>query len=692
MGRIRNIGIMAHIDAGKTTVTERILYYSGRVHRMGDVDHGTAVMDWMPQERERGITIQSAATTCPWKEHQINIIDTPGHVDFTAEVERSLRVLDGAVAVFCAVGGVEPQSETVWHQADHYGVPRLAFVNKMDRQGADFTRVLSMIHDMLGARPLPVMLPIGSGNDFTGIISVLDGKAVTYDQQTAGATFTLADIPDEYMEDYLAAREHLWETAAMLEDSAMEMFFEGKLEADEVRRLLRVGTISGEFVPVLCGAALRNIGVQYLMDAIVDWLPAPADLPAVTGHLADGTEVSIPRTASGPFCALVFKVQCDPHLGRLAFIRIYSGTAKDGSQILNNRTGRKERLARLVRMHADKRMNLESVSAGDIAAAGVKDVSTGDTLSALDRPVILESIAFPDPVMQVAIEPASTSDEKKLEEALSSMESEDPSFKVGTDPESGQTLIKGMGELHLEVISNRISSEYGIRVRTGRPQVSYREGISSESRGMGDFSRSIQGRGHFGHAVLHAVPVEAGIEFVNLLKGGDLPGHYVDAVERGVMGSVGAGPLAGFPMDGIRIELIDTRLHETDSSETGYAYAGAMALRECLSKGGSVLREPVMRLDIICPADYVGEVIGDVNSRRGTVISLEPRGEVQAIQARVPLAELFGYSSALRSLSQGRAGFSMQFLEYAIVADNITRGLLEQMGITGLTGSEWQKN
>jgi len=690
--KIRNIGIMAHIDAGKTTVTERILYYSGRVHRMGDVDHGTAVMDWMPQERERGITIQSAATTCPWNDHQINIIDTPGHVDFTAEVERSLRVLDGAVAVFCAVGGVEPQSETVWHQADRYGVPRLAFINKMDRQGADFDRVLCMMHDMLGAKPIPVILPIGSGNEFSGIISLLDGKAVHFDQQTVGATFTLEDIPEENMEDYLAAKELLWETAAMLEESAMDKLFEGELESDDVRRLLRKGTISGEIVPVLCGAALRNIGVQYLLDAIVDWLPSPTDLPAVTGYLADGEVTSISRDPGGPFCALVFKVQCDPHLGRLAFLRVYSGSAADGSQILNNRTGRKERLARLVRMHADKRKHLDSVSAGDIAAAGVRDVSTGDTLSALGHPVVLESIEFPAPVMQVAIEPASTVDEKKLEEALASLESEDPSFRVGIDPESGQTLIKGMGELHLEVLANRISSEHGIRVRTGKPQVSYREGISTESTGTGEFIRSIQGRGHFGHASLRAIPIEAGIEFVSSLKGSELPGHYIEAIERGVLGAVGAGPLAGFPLDGIRIELINALIHETDSSETGYAYAGAMALRECLDNGGSILREPVMKLDIICPSDYVGEVIGDVNSRRGTVISLEPRGEVQSIHARVPLAELFGYSSALRSLSQGRAGFSMQFLEYAVVADNITRGLLEQMGITGLTGSGWQKN
>ncbi len=681
---VRNIGIMAHIDAGKTTATERILFYSGRVHRMGDVDHGTAAMDWMPQEKERGITIQSAATTCTWKKHKVNIIDTPGHVDFTAEVERSLRVLDGAVAIFCAVGGVEPQSETVWHQADRYGVPRIAFVNKMDRQGADYPRVLSMMRDMLGAKPLSVMLPIGSGSTFSGIIDVISGKAVHFDETSFGATFTLDDIPDAYAGQFDEARHILWESVAMLEESAIEEYFQGTLTPERVRKLLRKGTINGDFVPVLCGAALKNIGVQQLMDAIVDWLPAPSELPPICGHLKDGTPVLIERSIMEPFTALVFKVQCDPHLGRLAFMRVYSGQVEDGQHVFNNRTGNRDRLTRLVRMHANKRTHLDSVMAGDIAAAGLKDVATGDTLTFQDNQLVLESIQFPEPVMQMAIEPMSTSDEKALEDALAELASEDPSFRVGIDEESGQTLIMGMGELHLEIIASRIQREKGVEVRTGRPQVSYRESISVRSEGAGDFSRSIQGRGHFGHARLKAVPVTTGIEFVNMLGDKEFPHHFVEAVQRGVMGSVGAGPLAGYPVDGIRVELLEAQLHETDSSDTGYAYAGAMAFRECLRQGKPVLKEPVMRLDIICPSDYVGEVIGDVNARRGSVLNMEPRGEVQSIKARVPLAELFGYSSALRSLTQGRAGFSMQFSSYDRIAENITRGILEQMGILGL--------
>ncbi|MCK4671066.1 MAG: elongation factor G [Candidatus Aegiribacteria sp.] len=682
--RIRNIGIMAHIDAGKTTATERILYYSGIVHRLGDVDHGTAVMDWMPQEKERGITIQSAATTFVWKSHQINLIDTPGHVDFTAEVERSLRVLDGAVAIFCAVGGVEPQSETVWHQADKYNVPRIAFVNKMDRQGADFSRVLETIRDMLGAKPVPVILPIGSGTGFSGIIDIIEGHAVYFDETSQGARFSIEKIPVEYRAQFSHLRDTLWETAAMLDETAMEKYFNGDLSSEEVRKLIRIGTISGQLVPVLCGAALKNIGIQQLMDAIVDWLPSPSELPSVTGLLRDGSNTEIERRIDAQFTALVFKVQNDPHLGKLAFMRVYSGMIKDGAHVLNNRTGKKERLTRLVRMHANKRNHLDRVQAGDIAAAGLKDVVTGDTLTLQTNPVVLESIVFPEPVMQMAIEPMSTSDEKKLNDALSSLANEDPSFRVGIDEESGQTLIKGMGELHLEVIADRIHREYGVSVRTGKPQVSYRESISRIATGSGEFRRSIQGRGHFGHALLRVSPAESGIEFINTLNNNELPEHFANSVERGVLGSIGAGPLAGFSLDGIKVELLEAELHATDSTETGYSYAGAMALRECLKKGKPVLREPVMKLDIICPSNYIGEVIGDVNSRRGSIISMEPRGEVQSINARVPLAELFGYSSALRSLTQGRAGFSMQFYDYALIAENITRELLEQMGISSL--------
>ncbi|MBD3279008.1 MAG: elongation factor G, partial [Candidatus Aegiribacteria sp.] len=565
---VRNIGIMAHIDAGKTTATERILYYSGRVHRLGDVDHGTAAMDWMPQEKERGITIQSAATTCFWREHQINIIDTPGHVDFTAEVERSLRVLDGAVAVFCAVGGVEPQSETVWHQADKYGVPRIAFVNKMDRQGANFSMVLDMMRDMLGAKPLPVILPIGSGRDFKGIVDVIQGKAVYFDETSHGASFSLSDIPEDCAEEYGKVRNLVWESAAMLDDEAMEEYFRGDLSGEKVRELLRKGTVNGDLVPVLCGAALKNIGIQQLMDAIVDWLPSPSELPPILGHRPDGKPVEVRRRTADPFSALVFKIQCDPHLGRLAFIRVYSGRVDDGEYVYNNRTCSKARLTRLVKMHANKRTHLDSVVAGDIAAAGLKEGATGDTLTMPGNELVLESIEFPEPVMQMAIEPMSTSDEKAMEEALASLESEDPSFRVGVDEDSGQTLIMGMGELHLEIISNRISREKGVKVRTGKPQVSYRESISCPAKGHGSFTKSIQGRGHYGDAVLKVEPVDSGIEFVNSMKDKDFPDHFVEAVERGVMGSVGAGPLAGYPVDGIRVELVKADFHETDSSDT----------------------------------------------------------------------------------------------------------------------------
>lgn len=683
MDLVRNIGIMAHIDAGKTTTTERILFYTGRVHKLGNVDHGTAVMDWMPQERERGITITSAATTCGWRDHRINIIDTPGHVDFTVEVERSLRVLDGAIAVFCAVGGVEPQSETVWHQADRYGVPRIAFVNKMDRQGADFPRVLEMMRDMLGVRPVPVALPIGSAGDFRGIVSVLDDTAVYYDEVSQGAVFHTAEVPEDMREEVDAARELLWESAAEQEEEAIERFFAGDLDADDVRRLVRKATISGAFVPVLCGSALKNTGVQLLMDAIVDWLPAPDDLPAVPARLPDGSETTVGRSPDEPFAALIFKVVCDPHLGRLAYLRVYSGTAGDGTHVLNNRTGRRERLARLVRMHADKRTHLDSVSAGDIAAAGIKDAGTGDTVTSPEHPMALESFTPPEPVMQMAVEPMSTSDEKALEDALAELVSEDPSLRSGIDEESGQLLLKGMGELHLEVVADRLKREKGVEARTGRPQVSYRESIREEAVAEADFQRAIQGRGHYGHARLRVQPAGDGIVFESRVRPQTVPRHFVDAVERGVMGAVGAGPLAGFPLDRMRVVLEEAVVHETDSSETGYAYAGAMALRRCMEKGGSMLLEPIMQVDVICPGDYLGEVIGDVNARRGDVTGISPRGEVQAVRARVPLAELFGYSSALRSLTQGRAGFAMQFSDYAPVAEGVAGALLEQMGIGG---------
>ncbi len=676
----RNIGIFAHIDAGKTTVTERMLFYSGRTHRMGDVDHGTAVMDWMPQERERGITIVSAATTCHWNNTRINIIDTPGHVDFTAEVERALRVLDGGVGVFCAVGGVEPQTETVWRQAQRYSVPSVAFVNKLDRQGADFQRVLQMMRDILGEIPLPVMLPLGQGSSFKGVIDVIRQKALHFDMETQGSRFEETDIPEEFAQEAKQALELVKESVAELDDEAMERYFAGELAEPEIRSLIRKGTLEGAFVPVLCGAALRNAGVQMLLDAVVDWLPAPEELPPVTGVKPNGQEETRERSGKEPFTALVFKIQSDPHLGRLAYLRVYSGKAKDGEAVLNNRTGKKERLTRLVMMHADKRTNLEQVSEGDIAAAGMKNAATGDTLTSTGKPLTLERIQFVDPVMQMAIEPASTADEKKLEDALSDLTSEDPSFKVGTDRETGQTLIRGMGELHLEIIVDRLKREKKLEVRTGKPQVSYREGVALCAEGEDTFERLIGGKGNFGNAVISVEPVDKGVVFRSEVT--DVPRLFVDSVQSGVMGSIGAGVLAGFPLDGVEIVLKSASVHETDSTEIGYSSAASGALRKALQNAQPVIREPVMKVDIVTPADYLGDVIGDVNSRRGSVVSIEQRGEAQAILADIPLAELFGYTSTLRSLTQGRAGYTMQFKEYSSVPPNIQKKLLEKMGLS----------
>jgi len=679
---IRNIGIMAHIDAGKTTVTERILFYTGRLYRMGDVDHGTATMDWMPQERERGITITAAATTCSWRKSQINIIDTPGHVDFTVEVERSLRVLDGAVAVFCAVGGVQPQSETVWHQADRYGVPRIAFINKMDRQGADFANVIKSMRERLGARPLPVFLPIGSGSSFEGIVSVLEGDALYFDEASQGSSISRRPVPPAMADALAEARETVWEAAAELDDSAMERYFAGSLEADEVRSLIRRGTVQGRFVPVLCGAALRNIGIQPLLDAIVEWLPSPLDLPAVSGHRADGTPEIRQRSEEEPFTALVFKIQTDDHLGRLAYIRVYSGIAADGDTILNNRTGRRERLGRLLRMHADKRSNLEEVAAGEIAAVGLKTAATGDTLTDMDHPLLLEPMTFPDPVMQMSIEPESTKDDKALEEALAEMISEDPTLRVATDEESGQMLVRGMGELHLEIIVDRLQREKRVRVRTGRPQVSYRESVSGRGEAESSFDREIQGRRHLGYTRLAVSRGPAGVTFAFAHALSAIPEEYMEAVRVGVRGSTGAGPLAGFPVDSVKVEILEMRHAEGESTAIGYSSAASAAVRDALRAASPVLLEPVMKLDIICPPDYVGEVIGDIGARRGRVSAMDPRGETSAIEARVPLAELFGYTTSLRSLTQGRAGYTMQLLEYTEVPPSVAAALLARMGIS----------
>ncbi|KZD16824.1 MAG: elongation factor G [Candidatus Fermentibacter daniensis] len=679
---IRNIGIMAHIDAGKTTVTERILFYTGRVHRMGDVDYGTATMDWMPQERERGITITSAATTCHWRGFQINIIDTPGHVDFTVEVERSLRILDGAVAVFCAVGGVEPQSETVWRQADRYSIPRLAFVNKLDRSGADFDRVLSMMRERLGANPLPVMLPIGNSTTFSGIVSVLEGRALVFQQDDQGGSIIRSEIPSDMIQAYEKAREDVWSAAAEMDDGALERYLSGTLEEPEVRSLIRRGTLEGRFTPVLCGAALKNIGVQPLLDAIVDWLPSPVDLPPVEGTIPGDGPGTRERTDEDPFTALVFKIQSDDHLGRLAYMRVYSGFAADGDTVLNNRTGKRERLARLVRMHADKRTHLEEIAAGDIAAVGLRNAATGDTLTDMDNPFSLESMKFPEPVIQMAIEPESTRDEKALEQALSDLSGEDPTLQVRPDEDTGQILIRGMGELHLEVVVDRLRREHRLSVKTGKPQVSYREGISRPAEAESVFEREIGGKRHFGHVKLSIVPSESGVEFEIPNFSPAVPEPFIEAVKAGVTGSTGGGPLAGFPVDGVIVRILSIRLHETDSSELGYSSAAATAIRSALQSASPILREPVMKLDILSPSDYVGDVIGDLGSRRGRVTSMDPGAESTALSARVPLAELFGYTTALRSLTQGRAGYSMQLLEYAEVPPAAAQALMTRMGIS----------
>ncbi len=678
---IRNIGIMAHIDAGKTTVTERILFYTGRLHRMGDVDYGTAAMDWMPQERERGITITAAATTCEWRGHQINIIDTPGHVDFTVEVERSLRVLDGAVAVFCAVGGVEPQSETVWHQADRYGIPRIAFVNKLDRQGADFRRTLCMMRQRLGARPLPVMLPVGSGSTFEGVVSILDNLFLEFDPAEQGGRIVTHPVPGKMAAELREARDAVWEAAAELDDHAVDRYLSGTLEAGEVRALLRRGTLEGRFVPVLCGAALRNTGIQPLLDAVVDWLPAPTDMPPVVGESPVGDAVTRARNDEEPFTALVFKIQSDDHLGRLAFMRVYSGLAADGDTVLNNRTGRRERLSRLVRMHADKRTHLDEITAGDIAAVGLRNAATGDTLTDMDNPMSLEPMSFPAPVIRMAIEPESTRDEKALEQALEDLTSEDPTLATCTDEETGQLLVMGMGELHLEIVVDRLRREKRLAVRTGRPQVSYREGISISAETEETFEREIQGRRHFGSIRLSVAPAPAGIEVRSRVGPGDRPPAFIQAARMGIEGSVGAGPLAGFPVDGLIVTILSLGIHETDSSEIGYSTAAAMALRAALQAAGPVLREPVMQLDILTPQDHVGDIIGDIGARRGRVLHMDPRGEATAVSARVPLAELFGYTTALRSLTQGRAGYTMQLLEYAEVPPQAAQALMLRMGI-----------
>jgi elongation factor G len=669
--KTRNIGIMAHIDAGKTTTTERILFYTGVNYKIGEVHEGTATMDWMAQEQERGITITSAATQCFWNGHRINIIDTPGHVDFTAEVERSLRVLDGAVAVFDAVAGVEPQSETVWRQADHYRVPRMAFVNKMDRVGADFDQCVSMMRSRLGANPVVVQLPLGSESDFRGIIDLVEMRALVYNDESLGAEYEAVDIPESHVDEAHKMRERLVEAVAESDDALLEKYLSGEeVTVDEIKAALRRGTVTNQLQPVLCGSAFKNKGVQPLLDAVVDYLPSPLDVPPIRGVDPDDAETRMERQSSDdePFSALVFKIMTDPYVGQLAYFRVYSGHIESGHSVLNVAKGKTERIGRLLKMHANKREEIDEVWAGDIAAAvGLKNVTTGDTICSDKAPILLESMSFPEPVIEVSIEPKTKADQEKLGQALGKLTQEDPTFRVHTDPDTGQTLIAGMGELHLEIIVDRLVREFSVGANVGKPQVAYKETVTGEAEGEGRFVRQSGGRGQYGHAKIRLRQRADGEEefrFNDMVTGGRIPREFIKPVEQGIAEALETGPLAGFPVVGIEVDLYDGSYHDVDSSEMAFKIAGSMAFQDAVKRARPVLMEPVMDVEVVTPEDYMGEVIGDITSRRGRVQQMEARGNSQVIKARVPLSEMFGYATDLRSLSQGRANYSMQFAAY----------------------------
>ena len=674
LNHLRNIGIMAHIDAGKTTTTERVLYYTGRLHRVGEVHDGAATMDWMEQEQERGITITSAATTCHWDrhdvEHRINIIDTPGHVDFTAEVERSLRVLDGAVAVFCGVGGVEPQSETVWRQADQYGVPRIAFVNKMDRTGADFENVVGMMRERLGANALPVQYPLGEGELFTGIVDIVEQKAMYYKEEL-GSGVEEAEIPDALVDKVSELREELIEAVAEHDDVLLEKFLAGEeLNIEELTEGIRTATLSGDLFPVFCGSAFKNKGVRALLDGVIDYLPSPIDIPAIKGHLPQHDETLESREASddAPFSALVFKIMTDPYVGKLTYIRVYSGSLPSGSYVVNATKDRKERVGRILQMHANKREEKEEIFAGDIAAViGLKDSKTGDTLCQPDAPIILEAMNFPEPVISVAIEPKTRPDQDKLSTGLVKLADEDPTFRVHTNEETNQVIISGMGELHLEIIVDRLRREFGVGANIGRPQVSYRETIRTRSEKVeGKFVRQSGGRGQYGHVVVNIEPAEAGVGFVfeDMIKGGVVPREYISSVEQGAKEALVTGVVAGYPVIDVKVELVDGSYHDVDSSEMAFKIAGSMAIKDGVRRASPVLLEPIMDVEVVTPQDYMGDIIGDLSSRRGKVGAMTDRAGAQVIAASVPLGEMFGYATSLRSLSQGRAVYTMQFAQY----------------------------
>ncbi len=668
--RTRNIGIMAHIDAGKTTATERILYYTGINYKIGEVHEGTATMDWMVQEQERGITITSAATTCFWRDHRINIIDTPGHVDFTMEVERSLRVLDGAVALFDSVAGVEPQSETVWRQADKYGVPRLAFVNKMDRVGADFFRTVAMMKDRLRSNAVPVQLPLGSEDKYRGVIDLITMKAVVWDEESLGAKYREDDVPADMRPQADEYREKLIEAAADAEESLMEKYLEGgTIGEDELRAAIRKGTLAMSMVPVLCGSAFKNRGVQPLLDAVVEYLPSPVDVPPVKGLLPDKKEEATrPASDTAPFAALAFKIMTDPFVGVLTFFRVYSGVLSSGSYVFNStKGGRKERIGRLLKMHANKREDIKEVYAGDIAAAvGLRQTTTGDTLCDEDHPIILESIDFPDPVIHIAIEPKTKDDQEKLGVALQKLAAEDPSFRVHSEQETGQTIISGMGELHLEIIVDRLLREFKVDANVGKPQVAYRETIRKAVEQEGRFIRQTGGRGQYGHVwiTLEPLPPGSGFEFKDGTKGAPVPKEYVPAVEKGIREALEGGVLAGYPLVDVKATLTDGSYHDVDSSEIAFKIAGSMAAKEGAAKAKPVILEPIMAVEVVAPEEFMGEVIGDLASRRGRVQGHEARAGAQVITAQVPLAQMFGYSTDLRSKTQGRATYTMQFAHY----------------------------
>ncbi len=688
--RYRNIGIMAHIDAGKTTTTERILYYTGVSHKIGEVHDGAAVMDWMEQEQERGITITSAATTCFWKGmagqypvHRINIIDTPGHVDFTIEVERSLRVLDGACAVFCAVGGVEPQSETVWRQASKYHVPRMAFVNKMDRAGADFLRVVEQIRRRLGAFPVPIQLPIGAEEKFAGVVDLVKMKAIYWEEENMGMCFHEKEIPAEMINQCRHYREQLLEVAAEASEDLMNNYLEnGELDEKQIKEGLRIRTLNNEIVPTLCGSAFKNKGVQSMLDAVIDYMPAPVDVPAIKGHLDDAKETEAERPAEdeAPFAALAFKIATDPFVGSLTFFRVYSGVLHSGDTLYNPIKGKKERIGRLLQMHANHREEIKEVRAGDIAAAvGLKDVTTGDTLCSLDKVITLEKMEFPEPVIAVAVEPKTKPDQEKMGIALGKLAQEDPSFRVHTDEESGQTIISGMGELHLEIIVDRLKREFSVEANVGKPQVAYRETIrATVNKAEGKFIRQSGGRGQYGHVVLKLEPQKsgAGFEFVNEIVGGVVPREYIPAVEKGIAEQMKNGIVAGYPVVDVKVTLYDGSFHEVDSSEMAFKIAGSMGFREGARKAKPVVLEPIMQVEVVSPEEYLGSVTGDISRRRGVLQGTEDSPAGKIVRAEIPLSEMFGYATDLRSASQGRAVYTMEFSKYNEVPANIAEGII----------------